>query len=554
MRITTPYEDGSPDSLIGIIAEAPAREEMLRGRPLVGKSGRVFEEILTKARIPRFETYIGNVSRKPISSIAKLVSTGKNHVLTKQGKEEVELLRERLEKTKCEIFVPMGNLALFALTGKWGITAMRGSPLPCTLIPGRWVIPTLHPASTLIGRGPFVWRYLIEADFKKAMRHASLSREGKPHIPERDLIIDPSFPEVIDYLRSIQATKEGRVSYDLETYNNNVSCFSITDKVDYCMSIPMLDTDSPGWSRWSREQEIQIWLLFSSILGDPEIDVVGQNHIGFDNVFLFEQNNIRVRGKQWDLHLAHKLVYPDFSGKLEFIQSIRTDEPYYKDDRKLWKRPAKDPHTFWRYNAKDSIVTLDAWDDLWPELQDYMPEYLRTVAPGELCLFMTSRGFRVDIEGLSHVRKTLGEELAAREAQLKACARVPFNPHSSQQVISYFYDTLGLTAYVNRRKKSDGTYVSTPTCDDKALSRIVRKHNLKEARLLQEIRALAKLKGTYVDLSLDEDNRLRSSYDLRGTVSGRFSSKKTIRGTGLNAQNIHPKFKPFITAEVSDEV
>jgi hypothetical protein len=86
------------------------------------------------------------------------------------------------------------------------------------------------------------------------------------------------------------------------------------------------------------------------------------------------------------------------------------------------------------------------------------------------------------------------------------------------------------------------------------MQRLATTHRLKEASLVQEIRRLNKLLGTYVDVTLDEDSILRCFYDPRGTWGGRLSSSKTLWGTGLNMQNLHPAFKYFIcTEDPSDE-
>src|SRR3990172_7827166 len=83
-----------------------------------------------------------------------------------------------------------------------------------------------------------------------------------------------------------------------------------------------------------------------------------------------------------------------------------------------------------------------------------------------------------------------------------------FNPLSPKQCIAYFYGTKGLKPYINRK-------TSKPTCDDTALSRIFRRTGMKEAKLIQEIRVLDKLLGTYMELELDEDKRLRCFYNVR---------------------------------------
>jgi hypothetical protein len=49
-------------------------------------------------------------------------------------------------------------------------------------------------------------------------------------------------------------------------------------------------------------------------------------------------------------------------------------------------------------------------------------------------------------------------------------------------------------------------------------------------------------------VAFDADGRLRCSWNPRGTKFGRLSSSQTIFGTGMNLQNLSPKFKGFIVA------
>jgi len=72
---------------------------------------------------------------------------------------------------------------------------------------------------------------------------------------------------------------------------------------------------------------------------------------------------------------------------------------------------------------------------------------------------------------------------------------------------------------------------------------------LYEATLVQDIRGMRKMIGTYLDMDYDKDGRLRCSYNPRGTKFGRLSSAKTIFGTGMNMQNLPLEFKGFLVPD-----
>ncbi len=98
----------------------------------------------------------------------------------------------------------------------------------------------------------------------------------------------------------------------------------------------------------------------------------------------------------------------------------------------------------------------------------------------------------------------------------------------------YFYEIKRLPPY----KKTvivDGERRSVTTCDEKALKRIAGQ-GFREAQMALEVRHLSKMKSTYYVIVLDKDDRLRCSFNPI-TKQGRFSSGKTIFGTGANLQN-----------------
>ncbi len=84
-----------------------------------------------------------------------------------------------------------------------------------------------------------------------------------------------------------------------------------------------------------------------------------------------------------------------------------------------------------------------------------------------------------------------------------------------------------------------------PTVDEVALTKIAAKGH-DEARMILDIRGERKLCGTYLDMNLDPDGRMRCSYNPIGASTGRLSSSKTIFGTGGNLQNQPPIMRNFM--------
>ena len=538
---TSPWEEGDPTSRICILGEAPARTEMRIGRPLIGPSGQLFEFCLHAAGIARRECYLTNMFDFEVTKTrdGKSIKTREGDILWTNGKGLTELgvemttsCVERLMNCSSNVIVPLGGTALDFLFGDARILKWRGSILESSRLSGRKIVPTIHPAASL--RGNYLWRYLIASDFKRAKEEA-----GTPEIllPNRKFWIDPTFNESIAYLDSCLDLEE--IAFDIEVLNHQVSCIAFAKTPLDCMSIPFVVEG--GTDRWTLEEECEIWMKIAAILGSVSIRKIGQN-IVFDIGFLFQQMGLFTRGTVCDTMIAHHIIWPDMNKGLDFLCSMHTREPYYKDDGKMWKKPWADLDMFWRYNAKDAATTMEVWENIAEDLVPYKITYDMTMAMFPALLYMMTRGIKVDLERLQETKERVRKKLEIKEAKLVEVAEWDFNVNSPKQCQEYFYVTKKIKPYINRQS-------GRPTTDDKAMSRIVRRFNLPEARLVQEIRGLKKLQGTYLDVAMDKDNRVRCSYNPRGTTTGRLSSSKTVFGTGMNLQNLHPEFKGFLVSD-----
>ena len=535
--MSTPYSDGPKDSKIAVIAEAPSYAEIAGGKPLIGPSGGIYETCLHSAGLARGTIYSGNVSRKMIGSGKELLKvTPKKAEWTERGKVELHEFEERARELDANVFIPMGNIALKALCNQTGISKFRGSILPCS-IPGledRKVIPTYHPAATL--RGKSIWKHDIILDFLRADRESSNRSIPAPH---GELIHDPTLDEVYDYLHECE--KKKKFAHDIEVYNFQLSCMSFSHDAWTGLCIPFFDMRSNSRHRWTEEQETELWRYIASLLcADNEI--IGQNYI-FDMSVMALRNGILPRGKIRDAMVAHSILYPNLPKGLDYLCSVYTNIPYYKDDRKLWDKLEEGEEAqdrFWEYSAKDPIGTYQAWNEVEEDILDdplYKKTYDRTMALYDPLLYIQQKGMNVDVEERKNAAEKLELDIQKKLEELHDLADYEFNPGSPQQCAGYFYDHKGIKPYTN-----DGRV----TTDDIALRRIYKQHNVKEAKLVQEYRNLSKLHSNSMTAFLDPDNRFRCSMNPRGTIFGRLSSSETIFGTGGNMQNLDLRFKHFL--------
>ena len=195
------------------------------------------------------------------------------------------------------------------------------------------------------------------------------------------------------------------------------------------------------------------------------------------------------------------------------------------------------------YNSLDIAVTRRCFDELEKDLitQNQTGIYNLTMQLYPVLAYQSFRGLRVDVAALGQERDSIEAELSGLQAALNELCGRELNVSSTTQMRSYFYGELGIKPYVNRK-------TGEATLDDKALARIARRDakGAKEARLCQSIRSLRKLKSSYFEVTLDRDQRLRCNWNPRGTKNIRLSSSQTMYGTGMNLQNIDPRFKKYI--------
>jgi uracil-DNA glycosylase len=546
MAKTSPFEEGRPDSPLIVLGQAPGKMEMRAKQPLVGPSGDVFKECLHMAGMTRREVYILNVWEDFVTTDAKGdiwlndIRLWSKSGFTEHGLELAQNTLTRIQKSGATTILTLGQQALELCSGisnrvlKW-----RGSPLTgLDRIGNKFVIPTLHPAATL--HGTYLWRYLIISDMKKAVRQTKTPISLNPQMTFH---LRPKLKDILEYIRHCKDLK--KVASDLEVINQQVSCFCLCPSEREGMVVAFMDEQG---EMWTEDEEIQIWQAYADLMYDAEVMKVNQNLVGFDAPFLMRQNRIYVRGPIGDPMIAQARLYPEFNKGIDFQASIHTDHVYWKDEGKMWKNVgssgAADYTTFWKYNGKDGCVALELWRLLGEEMTErgMWPTYNRSADMLPALMMMTMDGLTVDDQALAETHKDITAQIELREAELLACADYDFNPKSPAQCKKYFYDHKKLPPYLNGQGK--------PTTDDKAMSRIFRKTHLPEAKLVQDIRGLHKLRGTYLEVERDPDGRLRSTWNPVGTWTGRLSSSKTIFDRGMNLQNLDPRFKGFIVEDV----
>jgi DNA polymerase-1 len=161
------------------------------------------------------------------------------------------------------------------------------------------------------------------------------------------------------------------------------------------------------------------------------------------------------------------------------------------------------------------------------EEEGLLPLYRDVEAPLLPVLFEMERaGIAVDRAAMAGMSEEFGRAMQDLEARIHAAAGHPFNVASTRELAQVLFEELELP--VLKRLKTG------PSTDQDVLEKLAEQHEL--PRLVLEHRALAKLKGTYVDalpLLVDPaDGRIHTTFHPAGAATGRLSS------TDPNLQNI----------------
>lgn len=536
MNTTPGY--GPLDAKIAFIGEAwgEAEERHLQHKPFSGPAGDMLTKLTASVGINRANCFITNVVRErpPNNNIDVFVSLEKTDYTKAPRYPDylayVDLLKKELSTCQANVLVPLGGTALFALTGECGIMKWRGSIMESKLVSGRKVIPTIHPSAAV---HQYLYTWIIRQDLTRILEE---SNSPCLDLPKNRLIIAPSLDQVMSYLE--ECKEADVIAADIEVVNKDVACISLCHEPDRAISIPFRCQTG---SYWSLEHEPEVWLKLSKVLESRPI--AGQN-IAFDAGFLHYKHGIRVNIAH-DTMVAHAIAYPDLPKGLDFITSVYTREPYYKNDGKEWFKFGGSDESFWIYNAKDSLTCFIALPRLLNDLSRMgnLETYKRQVSIIEPLVYLQTLGILVDTEGTLRLSQETDTKIKELSSEFDKMARENgvsgLNLASPKQLMSYFYMTLGHHTYTNEGR---------PTTDDTALTRLANK-GCREAKLLKGIRHYTKLKNTYFDMVLDPDNRLRCSMNPVGTVTGRLSSSKTIFGTGMNQQNQPRAMRLFLLAD-----
>lgn len=494
-----------------------------------------------------------------------------------------ERLLDELKHAGVKKVLSVGPLAYSALMSFEKVEAI-------TKVRGRWreafgmqVMATLPPSFMFAGEeGRDYFR-----DFAHDLEKFFSTDGPDPHpnvevwVPETLAELDEAFAFLFE---------QDFVSLDLETYGlspiaNDVLAagFGTIDGTDGISVV--VDEDLLSKKK--------TWRLIGKLLNDESIEVVFHN-AKFDLQFLKTQ--LLKRGLRYapanvhDTLLLHYLLDERPIGRfkshgLETIARVTYDAPDYGIDMGKWLKEWESANAYDRramrqrmhvYLALDAYYTARLYPDLWnacieddeererhidPRLPSWqlLDTYERLLIPASLALAdMEHHGVLLNRDMYEESREVLGEKARKLQGRIQRVTKIKdFNPGSPKQVQQYIYappngSEDGLDMPFGLRTE-DGRVMHTPRRgklkEGATAAPVLRTlaHRFPEKlpktrngapNIIEDIceyRNLTKNIGTYVNgllQRLDVDGRMRTSFNIPGTSTGRLSS------SGPNLQNI----------------
>jgi DNA polymerase len=141
------FGEGPAGARCILVGEQPGDAEDRAGKPFVGPSGRLMDELLKEAGVNRREVYVTNAVKH-----FRFEERGKRRIHSKPLARHINACLPWLEAEARVIgpkmMVALGGTAAQAIMGRdFKVTKQRGKVLACPYAP--WFLATVHPSSIL---------------------------------------------------------------------------------------------------------------------------------------------------------------------------------------------------------------------------------------------------------------------------------------------------------------------------------------------------------------------------------------------------------------------
>ena len=507
--------------LVAVVGEAPGAQEDTQGVPFVGPAGQLLWDTLAEHGLARAQAFVTNVvkCRPPNNRTPKRSEI-------KQCRIWLDAELEHLQDQGCRYILALGATAYRALGGSGSITEAAGAAYRYGAFT---VFPALHPAAAL--RSP----RMMEPFKQQLAAFARLVRGG----PSGDLGTEVRLADSEDALREmaeeIGAAEEA--AFDLETvgldpYSKDAAiiCISLSARPGHAWVVMLAHPEAPLQYGIVREYLHRIFAAEKTwIAHNGRFDRRWLQAMGFPPPTL----------KRDTILMAH-LLDENAPKNVESVAARylgrpgwkRLMEPHFTAIAKALEDGGQPPppplEALVPYAGIDADIELRLSRLLWEKLsaqERRLHDFLLRV--GTVLDEAERVGVyidRVDLQNAEAEWERAAEEAVKRFAKATGCDIDEINLGSWKWLADYLFGKLGLPVV-------ELTDTGGPATGEHAL-KMLRTEAPAIVQPILDYRKATKYLGSYIRpwrSLLNERSRLRSSYNLTGTVTGRLSCTNLIR-------------------------
>ena len=382
------------------------------------------------------------------------------------------------------------------------------------------------------------------ANYRRGELQKSITREENFLIPP-----EQATPEFYEALMGAMAqiaanltTSPTKVllSVDIEHLKKPVfiDCIGIATSAKDAITVPIYTRN--GQSYWSPQQEEDLYFALKYVLEHKNAAIIGQN-FNYDSFWLRENLCLNVVCA-YDTMTLHHSMFPALEKNLGYLSSMYCEHHlYWKNeiDETKYSSPAER----WAYNCKDTTRTFEICQNLLARIEEFRGRNDKLLSAIEFQMqelhptvrLVGNRGFDVDTSLRGQIHQQLYEAIGKLEAQWKIIADADISSSSPLQLSHFLYKDLGLEVPKVTKASANGL----PTSEE-AMVALMEQYPLLTPvlQVLLDVRSLRVFQKTFIEAKTSVDGKMRTVYNIDGTDTFRFSSRKLPDDTGLNLNAI----------------
>lgn len=482
---------------IMIIKDCPSIKDEAAQKPFTDT--RELDELLRDAGINKRNCWLTTVSKYHVPP-----SFGKHKIpFAIRAKnagidiaQQIDELQREINAVQPNVIIGIGKVPLWALTGKTKIESYRGSIL---IGGGRKLVCTYNPSGLAWNTTDEVeftgyWnKVVILFDLKRALNE---SNTPDIDLPKRILQVCKSSFELSEFRNRYKTHRAAGV--DIEAGGHYLPvCIGFAFTPGHGLSIPLWNTN--GISNIPDSDLVQLWIQIAELLS--QIEVIGQN-FNYDRDKILRLGFV-VRKLRSDIMMKAQALDPEMPKSLAFSTSVRTREPYYKDEG-MYEGSYQD---LFIGNARDACVTKEIDEVTEDELtfikQDkYYYNFLMKLP--EFYLGIEQQGFRLDYEQNRNLLRKYVKWSEHIKYQIFKLVGKEVNYNSPKQVSELIYGAFGYKDRGGAGEEELTALLNLQTTTDESHRKVIE--------LILEGRRVERTISNEIMVMPDFDGRVRTTY------------------------------------------